>query len=515
MPLDIDDCGTKAPDEFALFLAPPDTDGLSGTLVKASKYTILVGLADGKRALAYNTRTTSFAVLDAAEVQALHELERDGMARCEGALEVLGATGFLAPFHADETGLVRQEYWQQRSRTDTLTITIAPTLGCNVSCHYCFQGMVKPNGKMSTEVQDAIVDYVRSRIDGLSLLSICWYGGEPLMDQKAIARLSAALTSLCAENGVSYSASMVSNGYLLNVATARRLYDHGITFAQVTIDGTEEAHDINRPLTSGRGTYKRTLANIKAVLSETDFAITVRCNVGTENVSAMADLLDELYAEGFGDLNGFSLYYYPIEASTEACASAESVGIRKAEFAALQRSFERKALAYGFNAPATPARFEGLCVAAVDTGLVIGPEGQIHRCWETLHDENKQVGTIFDMAAVRDNPANKRWKAWDPFDNPVCGECRISPMCAGFCSYKFVYPESTSGESGSLPCPKWKFSIAEYIFEMAETQGFVTARDWNPEEATAQKMQGGARHTPESVMQAFDIVNLKSGETVP
>ncbi|MDG1119232.1 MAG: radical SAM protein [Flavimaricola sp.] len=479
---------------------------LAGRKVKASQYTILVDLADGKRALAYNTQTTAFAVLDEDEKRAYRALEADGPSDCSGALDTLWATGFLVPEGEDEVEHLKAEYWSQRDSESTISLTIAPTLGCNVACHYCFQGLVKPNGKMSEEVQDEIVRYVRHRARSSQSLDVCWYGGEPLMDQKAIFRLSKAFHEVCQIHGLNYSASMVSNGYLLNKSTAERLLEVGVGMVQITIDGTETAHDINRPLISGRGTYTRTIQNMKEVLAGTAFRIGVRCNVGIHNVDSMYALLDEMADEGFADFGNFSMYFAQIEATTDACADAGEVMLTKKDFNSRLQDLEARARAYGLSGMDSPPRFMGLCVAASTNGLVIGPEGQLHKCWETLHDEAKQIGTIFEINKLDDDIRKKRWAAWDPFDNPTCRSCKIAPMCSGFCALKFLYPETMEGDS-ALPCPPWKFSAAEKIFAMAESAGAVTPNDWDPEQATMKKMQAGPWQTHKSMELSRDIVN--------
>ena len=107
---------------------------LRGRKVKASQYTILVDLADGKRALAYNTQTTSFAVLDENEKLAYRALEADGPSDCTGALDTLWATGFLVPEGEDEVEHLKNEYWSRRDSEGSISLTIAPTMACNVAC---------------------------------------------------------------------------------------------------------------------------------------------------------------------------------------------------------------------------------------------------------------------------------------------------------------------------------------------------------------------------------------------
>jgi uncharacterized protein len=65
-----------------------------------------------------------------------------------------------------------------------------------------------------------------------------------------------------------------------------------------------------------------------------------------------------------------------------------------------------------------------------------------------------------------------------------------------------VHAERTLGEGGSLPCPSWKFNMAERLFLRAEKMGLVKAEDWVKEAGDDQPMTTGQRHTFESMQKA-------------
>ncbi len=90
-----------------------------------------------------------------------------------------------------------------------------------MACSYCFQGLDKPTKKMTAEVLDKLVEFTESRMEGVNHLNITWYGGEPLMDKKAIYALSDRFMAMCAARGAQYSASIVTNGFLLDRTCAR------------------------------------------------------------------------------------------------------------------------------------------------------------------------------------------------------------------------------------------------------------------------------------------------------
>lgn len=475
--------------------------------VRLSKYTIIVPLKGGDRAIAFNSRSHSLVVLDADDLRVLDEVNSQGVVPMTNpALAPFVALGFMAPEGLDELGLLREEYWRKRSDPSSFSVTIAPTLACNMACGYCFQGLDKPTKRMTDDVRERLGDFIGKRIQGVADFGICWYGGEPLMDKKAIYSLSDRLMGTCASAGVSYSASMVTNGFLLDRDTALELDRRAVSSIQITIDGFGEAHDKSRPLTSGKGSYERILKNILSFIDDVKLTITIRVNVAVENAPTLKRMLEDFVARGLSGRSNFNVYFAPVEAATNETLTAEDEMLGKVDYAKTELELTRFAVQSNLMTPPRTPSYMGICVAPKENGLVIGPTGELHKCWDTIQNSHKKVGTIFEEDSLFSTPQSKMWQAWDPFDNPVCSSCKIAPLCSGFCEHKFLFPEETRGEMGALPCPPWKFNVAEYLFLRAEEAQLVRADDWDETQATHLKWHAGFRHTRESMLQAHERV---------
>ena len=97
-------------------------------------------------------------------------------------------------------------------------------------------------------------------------LHVSWFGGEPLLGLKTIKNLSKKFISICFQNGLDYSASITTNGYLLNERIIHQLIlDYRVNNFQITIDGDEESHNFQRVLRNGKGSYSKILENIKGL----------------------------------------------------------------------------------------------------------------------------------------------------------------------------------------------------------------------------------------------------------
>ena len=156
--------------------------------LKFSRYNQKVELS-GKLFL-YNALTGGYASVD--------EEYRDNFDKCDfkkldsmkelaelpnAIINQLMEGGFIIPKNFDEFNVIKSMHYRGRFGTNkALTMTLIPTMNCNFRCPYCYEKDKKyPVKKMTTEVMDAIIKYVESRIDSVDHIFVTWYGGEPLL----------------------------------------------------------------------------------------------------------------------------------------------------------------------------------------------------------------------------------------------------------------------------------------------------------------------------------------------
>jgi uncharacterized protein len=104
----------------------------------------------------------------------------------------------------------------------------------------------------------------------------------------------------------------------------------------------------------------------------------------------------------------------------------------------------------------------GLCGAAKKNGYVALPNGDLHKCWETVAMPVYRIGSILDDIPV-EAISESKWNDWSPFDESECRDCVILPNCLGFCAYHFVYRENYSGNSAKSMCPSLKHEISQRL----------------------------------------------------
>jgi len=472
----------------------------NGGNAKPSRYNIVMPLTGG-RSLAYNTVSGAFAVWEPDDVALYERLQQEPMPVRSRELKDFVFAGYVVPEDMDEVAEQETRYRGARFDPSKLTLTVAPTMACNFGCDYCFQGANKPTMQMRQDVQDAFIAYLEKTLDGLRSLHIAWYGGEPLLGIKIIERLSLRILALCRQKRVSYSGFIVTNGYALNKPTAQLLHSLGIGSCQITLDGPAEHHDQRRALLSGRGTYDKILENLQEWINEVPIVVMTRVNIDERNYESIRGLLHDLAARGFGRRRNFTVYFAPVEAITDVCHGCSHVAMTKRGYAKHEAELYRLAFELGLSPLPRPPQHLGNCQAIRPGGLLLLPTGELHKCWDTVHDTKQRVGSIFEVDRVSEHPKYKAWIEWSPFNNSTCRSCRILPNCAGACAHKFVNRDKTLGEAGALPCPSWKFNIVERLLLRAEKMGVITPADI-PEGLETSPEIVGNNHTFQSVESA-------------
>lgn len=165
--------------------------------------------------LAYNARTNALAKIKKGDFKEIEKILQDPESSDKNDLyQELMYGGFLTLDHTDELANIRHDMYAARFSTDTLGLTIAPTLNCNFRCFYCYEKDVLENKSMTDDVANKILNFIKFKIKLINFLDITWYGGEPLLEKARILSLSKSIIQICEKNKVDYSAGIVTNGYL-------------------------------------------------------------------------------------------------------------------------------------------------------------------------------------------------------------------------------------------------------------------------------------------------------------
>ena len=389
-----------------------------------SKYNIL-SKSEKYGYLLFNTMSLAFIRINEQDIDMWNKLREapDSYTNFQN-YDFLIKARILVDNQEDDLNVYLADVLKNRYNSSDMALTILPTRGCNFGCIYCYE-QDRPNVLMNEQTEKAIVKFVCSN-SNLKRLSVVWYGGEPLLNFDSMVRL----TKMFKQLNIEYSAKIVSNGYLLTKEKADLMKDLAIRNIQITFDGSEEIHNQRRFLLGGQPTYRKIMDNLKYLLSiNKEITIDIRTNIARRN----KDDYNKFYQDFKSEINDERVTMYPGFVSdllSSECVSPEfniSEGGYKAQF--VLDIFDK----YGIEIKSfLPKYRRHSCVASKYFAFVVGPEGELYKCWRMVGNQKEAIGNVndgsFDMVKF-----SKYLIGADYTLDSKCLQCEFITLCGGGC----------------------------------------------------------------------------------
>lgn len=389
-----------------------------------SKYNIL-SKSEKYGYLLFNTMSLAFIRINEQDIDMWKKLREtpDSYTNFQN-YDFLIKARILVDNQEDDLNVYLADVLKNRYNSSDMALTILPTRGCNFGCIYCYE-QDRPNVLMNEQTEKAIVKFVCSN-SNLKRLSVVWYGGEPLLNFDSMVRL----TKMFKQLNIEYSAKIVSNGYLLTKEKADLMKDLAIRNIQITFDGSEEIHNQRRFLLGGQPTYRKIMDNLKYLLSiNKEITTDIRTNIDRRN----KDDYNKFYQDFKSEINDKWVTMYPGFVSdllSSECVSPEfniSEGGYKAQF--ILDIFDK----YGIEIKSfLPKYRRHSCVASKYFAFVIGPEGELYKCWRMVGNQKEAIGNVndgsFDMVKF-----SKYLIGADYTLDSKCLQCEFITLCGGGC----------------------------------------------------------------------------------
>ncbi len=369
--------------------------------------------------LFYHTLTGELLLLSREEAAALENLSGP----VPPALEALVSKWFLRPEGADDMALADQVLdIARRFEKDDGVLTkylIFTTTACNARCFYCYEAGWE-NSTMTERTARTAGEYIAGHCGGRPV-KLTWFGGEPLVNAKAID----AITDSLRKQGVEFRSVMTTNGYLFDEGLVRRAKDAwNLQQTQITLDGTEEIYNARKAYVHPEGSpFRRVLGNI-GLLLDAGVPVKIRLNMDEDNERDLYTLVDQL-ADRFGETPGFSVYPAGLRDNTGSVPKSYTEE-KRLDYVQKLRSLRAYAESKGI-AEREPLR-RGLRVNACegdnDKFSIITPEGKLSRC---EYCRGSAVwGSVF--SEERDEEVLRQWKEFRR-SGEACRDCAIYPQC--------------------------------------------------------------------------------------
>lgn len=399
--------------------------------MKQSKYNTIVSL--GKQQVLYNTITNKFVVLSDAIKEAL---------KCETVSPLslkLESNNYLVKDDVDEKQMIESLFVQRRFSSKVYQLTLNTSLDCNLCCWYCYETHAKKTN-MSLELVKNILLHleIKSQADPFKILELSFFGGEPLLNYKAIKALLEGVKMLSERFDFDIHLTFVTNGTLINQKYVELLKEFKVRF-QITIYGNKDTHNNTRKYKSkllGTDSYGRIMDNLKLLNEqEAEFYFIVRVNYETDTLKSISKLMADLE---FLDKRRTALSLHRVwqHKATE-------------EDSALLIDAINYINSMGFVVSTFPlaTNLEN-CYADNYNQAIINYDGNVYKCTARDFSSEQPSGKLNSLGLIE-------WNAPLLLDRLAldipqkCKDCLLLPSCTGICSQKKV--EAKDNEQ--IPCP--------------------------------------------------------------
>ena len=318
-----------------------------------------------------------------------------------------------------------------------MTIEINITEKCNLDCSYCHEGREKSKKKNSMTKDTALkaLQYIRKFIDykNINEFDINLNGGEPFLEYEIFKYIVENSKKMFVDKD--YVISCSTNGTLLNDEIIDFININNISM-QISIDGNEKEHNLNRKYINGQGSYNDIINNLNKLLKTADNKkISTSYIITSDTVNNIYNNFLNLIQLGIKDLNlGFCF---------DSLWTEETLEIANNEFKKVIEKYKELILGnQGHNVKVINGYLKQTCINSpyytencglCEDELAILPSGDILPCgtFITTGYENYIIGNInkddFDFLYA------KKKFAVEKIEYQECLECKMIERCRPVC----------------------------------------------------------------------------------
>lgn len=252
-----------------------------------------------------------------------------------------------------------------------------------------------------------------------------------------------------------YSASISTNGVLLNSELFDLLLDAGVVSYQISIDGARELHDSQRVTASGKPTFEKILGNLRMMAAtNSQFSCILRCNSHRSKFPQVWKLFDGPEMDFIRADERFVVDLHEIWESDrqdvraavgdEGCIGSFTKGM---DF----HLFNRMLQDAGFSSVSyrrLPDALAAGCYAGKPNWFVVGPDLKLYKCTVVFENEKNHVGYLTGDGELHiDEVKNTLWTGSSALTDRGCAGCHYRIPCGG------IACPLTRFTSGSKACP--------------------------------------------------------------
>lgn len=396
---------------------------------------------DGENIAIYSAASDNLLVL-IPQLYGLYSkhVRSDSLAALEGVhpdfYNALRNIGVIVPQGIDEGAELVKFVERQDNSPASFTVTVNPTLDCNLRCWYCYEKKNK-GSRISEQVFERLRRLIATKVANPELreLNLSFFGGEPLMQFAGVIRpLIEYADALCEPKGIALKLSFTTNATLLTrkaVEFLKPFNERQPIFWQITLDGNREAHNATKFEGRKGDAFTKTVDSIHTLVKN-GMSVRVRLNYTGANIETFVDVIPEFADLSDAQKKALKFDFHRVWQDKSA--------IRKERLNYVKEAFKSA----GFVVMADTGLSSYRCYADMQNCIVVNYNGDIFKCTAREFAHELREGDLLPDGTVNFNPLYER-RMRMKFVNPTCRECRILPLCWGGCTQHKVERDLLEG----------------------------------------------------------------------
>lgn len=312
---------------------------------------------------------------------------------------------------------------------------------CNLRCIYCFAEAGSYGGshrrKMSVEVARSAVDFFIKDSGNQNDLSLSFFGGEPMMNFRVIKETVAYADAQAESRGKQFVYGITTNGTILDGEKIDYLNQHDFSII-VSMDGTKEIHDTQRPFIGSRCSYDQVRRNLDNLIASRpgQRGISIR-GTFTRRMPNLTDMVMDMVCQGYMDISVEPAYTKVKGLEWQE----EDLKPVKAEYTNLATQYLREIKNgnvfsfFHFKAMMdyTDERLQHITQCGAGTGyLAIAADGALYPCHKLVGRERYKLGNVVSGVIHRD--IQEQFRQAHVNNKEKCRSCWARYICGGGCN---------------------------------------------------------------------------------
>ena len=281
---------------------------------------------------------------------------------------------------------------------------IFTTTGCNAACDYCFEKNYKVL-TMSEETSEKVAEYIITTAAS-STIRLKWFGGEPLLNKKAMNIISSRLK----ERGINFRAEISTNGDLFPECTDEEILLWNPDVIQFTVDDSGDNYDQIKHLP--KGAYERlkeTTLRLSKLMPKTKINLRVHFDP-KKGAEPCYRVIDDFKPYPNVQIYSRAIYHEAGMDDYKELMKVEDYIIDSKKHSVFEFNFS-----YGSH-----------CMSDSKKIACITPTGDLSPCEHFAYGEHV-YGSIYSKD--RNEDILKKWSVREKYVTPSCKDCPLYPSC--------------------------------------------------------------------------------------